>query len=250
MRNDLAGKGVFITGSSSGIGLAVAELCLERGAFVGGLALEPTPIAHERFVGFEGSVADEASVQQAVDATARAAERLDGVVCNAGIMTPGSIEDVTAVDLRRHLDVNIAGVAWAAKHAFAHLRRSGGGSIVNCASIMAYTAAPKTVAYTTSKAAVLGLTRATALDGAPHGIRCNAVCPGTIDTPMYRRHVDQQADPAAEHDRFSALFPLGRVGKARDVAGVVVFLLGDDSAYMTGSELVVDGGFMIKGTNE
>jgi NAD(P)-dependent dehydrogenase (short-subunit alcohol dehydrogenase family) len=251
----LAGKTLFVTGSGSGIGRAIVDLCLERGANCGGFSAESTELPHERFTGFTGftgfvgDVADEAAIRDAVHATADRFGQLDGVVCNAGIMTPDAIDDLSAADLTRHLDVNVAGMAWPAKHAFDHLKKTG-GSVVLCASIMAYTAAPGAVAYTTTKAASLGLMRSIAMDGAPHGIRCNAVCPGTIDTPMYRRHIDAQVDPDAEHARFSRLFPLGRIGKPRDVAAAVAFLLSDDASYVTGSELIIDGGFMIKGTNE
>lgn len=250
MNTQLANKVVLVTGSGSGIGLGVATLCLQRGARVAGVSLEPTPIEHPHCVGFVGDVADEMTMGRAIDAAVARFGRLDGVVCNAGIMTAGSIESLELASMRQHFEVNLIGMAVACKLAFPHLRRAGGGSIVLCSSIMAYTSAPASVAYTVSKTAALGLMRSIAMDGAAHRVRCNAICPGTIDTPLYRRYIDQQPDPAAVHSKFERMFPLGRIGQPTDIAAAAAFLLSDDSAYMTGSELVVDGGYMISGTNE
>lgn len=246
----LAERVIFVTGASSGIGRAVAQACLAEQARVAGFSLESNPVEHERFVEFVGDVADSDALEAALRATVARHGRLDGVVCNAGMMSPGSIEELKPFALRRHFEVNVIGMAMACKHAFPALRAAGGGSIVLCSSIMAYTAAPASVAYTVSKTAALGLMRAVAVDGAPYGIRCNAVCPGTIDTPMYRRYLAAQPDPDATHARLAHSFPLGRLGQPEDVAGAVVYLLSDASRYVTGAELVVDGGFMISGTNE
>jgi NAD(P)-dependent dehydrogenase (short-subunit alcohol dehydrogenase family) len=249
MGRTLEGKVVVVSGASSGIGLGIARMVLERGGIVCGLSLEQMPFNHERLSTMKCDVTDEPRVKHCIDSAVKRFGRLDGVVSNAGIMISASIESVTVESLRQHFDVNLVGMALLAKHAFPHLKFHG-GSIVNCASIMAYTAAPGSVAYAVSKAAALGLTRAVAMDGAPYAIRCNAVCPGTIDTPLYRRYLATQPDGEALHARFGEKFPLGRIGTPTDVAGVVGFLLSDDASYVTGADYIVDGGFMIKGTND
>jgi NAD(P)-dependent dehydrogenase (short-subunit alcohol dehydrogenase family) len=249
MNDQLAGKVIVVTGAGSGIGLGVTKMILERAGSVCGLSLEPVPMTHARLVGHNCDVTDESAVKRCVDEAVARFGRLDGLCCNAGIMIGSSIDTLTVDALRRHFDVNLVGMALAAKHAFPHLRLRG-GSIVNCASIMAYTAAPGSVAYAVTKAAALGLTRAIAMDGAPHRIRCNAVCPGTIDTPLYRRYLETQPDPETLHKKLNATYPLGRIGTPADVAGLVAFLLSDDSAYITGADFVVDGGYLSKGTND
>lgn len=244
------GKTIIVTGSGSGIGLGIVQLLIERGANVAGISLEETPVDSLRLRSFVGDTADEGFVHKAVAQAADAFGGIDGVVCNAGIMNAGAIDAFETTDFEAHLRVNVMGMAFASRAAFPFMKEAGGGSIVICSSIMAYTAAPQSVAYTTSKTAALGLMRAIAMDGAPHGIRCNAICPGTIRTGMLERYLNRQEDPGEVERAMTAKMPLGRLGKPRDIASVAAFLLSEESAYMTGAELIVDGGFRIRGTND
>ncbi len=242
------GKHILVTGGASGIGAGVARRLTDEGAAVTVLDLEQVGPEATGIDSVVGSVADEEVVREAVLAACDPEGRLHGVVNNAGIMVGASVEQQTLDDWHRMLDVNVAGDMLAAKHAFGPMRAAGGGSIVNCASIMAYNSGPGQLAYSASKAAVLGMTRGIAMDGAPDGIRCNAVCPGTIETPMYERYIAASDDPGAEHQRHIEMYPLGRIGQPSDVAGLVAFLLSDDAAWITGQDFIIDGGYLAQGT--
>ena len=244
------GKHILVTGGASGIGAGIARRLADEGAVVTVLDLDPVGPGETDIGSVVGSVADEPMVREAVLATSDPEGRLHGVVNNAGIMVGASVEQQTLDDWHRMLDVNVAGYMLAAKHAFGPMRAAGGGSIVNCASIMAYNSGPGQLAYSASKAAVLGMTRGIAMDGAPDGIRCNAVCPGTIETPMYERYIAAKDDPEAEHRRHIEMYPLGRIGQPSDVAGLVAFLLSDDAAWITGQDFIVDGGYLAQGTTK
>lgn len=244
------GKVVLISGGASGIGFAVADKCMREGARVAVIDKQPIDLPGPQLLGFRGDVADEAFVKLTVARVHEIWGKVDGLVNNAGIMENQAIDEVTDDHWERHLNVNVKGAMLMIKHVFPLMKAAGQGAIVNCSSIMAYTSAPRTVAYTVSKTAILGLTRAVAMDGAPHRIRANTVCPGTVDTPLYRRYLETLEDPAAAHARFNDMYPLGRIGTPEDVANVCGFLLSDEAKWITGQSFIVDGGYSIKGTNE
>ncbi len=246
----LDGKHVLVTGGASGIGAGVVRRLTEEGAQATVLDLDPVESHLTGIRSVQGDVADEEAVRESIRVAVDRDGRLHGVVNNAGIMLGNPVDRLSLDEWHRMLDVNVAGDMLAAKHAFGPMRRAGGGSIVNCASIMAYNSGPGQLAYSASKAAVLGLTRGIAMDGAPYGIRCNAVCPGTIETPMYERYLATQDDPAAEHRRTIGMYPLGRLGRPADVAGLVAFLLSDDAAWITGQDFIIDGGYLAQGTTK
>ncbi len=239
---------ILVTGGASGIGAGIARRLADEGAQVTVFDLQPVGPDAVGIVSVQGSVADETAVREAVRVAAGEEGRLHGLVNNAGVMGPGVIDRLDFDEWHQVLDVNVGGYMLAAKHAFGPMRAAGGGAIVNCSSIMAFSSGPGQAAYSASKSAVLGLTRGVAMDGAPHGIRCNAVCPGTIETPMYERHLARQDDAEAEHQRHLELYPLGRLGQPQDVAGLVAFLLSDDAAWITGQDFIIDGGFLAAGT--
>ncbi|MEM7576553.1 MAG: SDR family oxidoreductase [Planctomycetota bacterium] len=243
-------RNYLVTGGASGIGAGIVARLRHEGARC--VVLDPgysSALSDRSLTGIKGSVADETAVAHAFNLLIQQFGRLDGVVNNAGVLTHGPVEDMTWNDWRHSLDINLGGCFLMAKYAMPHLRRSR-GTIVNCASIMAYNSAPGAAAYSAAKSAILGLTRGLANDGAADGVRANAVCPGTIETPMLDRYLAKKHDPAAERDRLTAQYPLGRLGKPDDVAGLVAFLLSDDAAWITGQDFIIDGGFLSRGTND
>ncbi|PZF86274.1 SDR family NAD(P)-dependent oxidoreductase [Jiangella anatolica] len=246
-----------VTGGSSGIGLAAVELLAERGARVVFCGIEPSEVnaAEERLAALghrvAGVAADVTSEQDMHDLMARAAEwfgTVDVLVASAGVQTYGAVAD-TAVGLwDRTLDTNLKGAFLAAKAAIPRLRTRG-GAIVLVSSVQATIAQTTVAAYTSSKAGLNALARSIAVDEAPYGIRANAVCPGSVDTPMLRASAAGHSDGTPEAidavlGRWGRMHPLGRVARPREVAEAIAFLASDRASFITGTELRVDGGLL------
>lgn len=239
----LDGRRILVTGAGSGIGRATAEHLAVEGAEALAADLDLTgaqATAAETGGGaFRLDVADRASWRAVLAETGP----LDGLANCAGVDVPGdNIEDCSPQAWRRAMAVNLDG-AFLATQAVARKMIADGrpGSIVNISSVLGIVADGETVSYGASKAAVRGLTASAALALAEHGIRCNAVHPGYIRTPMTERWL---ADLPGGEEALTALHPIGRLGEPADIARLVAFLLGDDSSYVTGSELAVDGGYL------
>jgi 3alpha(or 20beta)-hydroxysteroid dehydrogenase len=164
---------------------------------------------------------------------------LDGLVNNAGVYRPRDIPSTDEAIMRLHFEANQLGVALGMRYAIPHLQRRGGGSIVNISSTTGLQGIPNHLAYAATKWAVRGMTKVAAIELAPLRIRVNSVHPGLIDTSML------ESRPREDLLRRAETIPLGRMGTCSDVAGVVLFLLSDESAYMTGAELSVDGGISL-----
>lgn len=234
----LDGKVAVVTGAASGIGRAVAERFLAEGASVvaGDLrqAELPGDPQHWRAARCDVTVEDDLA------ALVGAADDLGplGVLVNcAGISAKIPIEDMPASDWQRVMGVNLTGSAFAIKHAVPAMRRHGGGSIVNIASLAAFsTASLHNTVYAASKGGIVSLTRALVYELSPHGIRVNAVAPGIIDTPILR------ARSAGWFAERAGRIPLGRLGSVADMADVVTFLASSASSYITGQTIVADGG--------
>ncbi|MCH8226089.1 MAG: glucose 1-dehydrogenase [Chloroflexi bacterium] len=244
----LDGKVAIISGGARGQGAAEARMFAREGAKVvigDVLDAEGTRVAAE--ISESGGdalyvhldVTQEEDWRSAVEAAVSSFGKLDILVNNAGIWRRGRVEDTTVEDWDMIMDVNAKGVFLGTKLAIPEMRKAGGGSIINISSTAGLVGGPRSSAYTASKGAVRLFTKATAVQYAREGIRANSVHPGPIDTPMI-----QQVWQGEEQSREAALArtPLGRIGTPEDIAYGVLFLASDESSFMTGSELVIDGG--------
>jgi len=235
---NLSGKNAFITGGASGIGLAVAKRYLADGVNVAIADLQDNAALDVKgALFFHTDVADPSSVEHAFAAAQQSLGKLDIVVNNAGIAPETGLIDQTDVDAARAtIDVNLNGVMWGLR--FAPACMNDGGSIINTASAAATLGFPTYGPYAASKAGIVGLTRTAAIDLGPRGIRVNAVCPGTVTTPM-------QPDDDTESQFMLLASPLGRLGSTDDLVGVYHFLAADESSWMTGQAVYVDGGITL-----
>jgi NAD(P)-dependent dehydrogenase (short-subunit alcohol dehydrogenase family) len=244
----LAGKTALITGAAAGLGRVAAELFAREGARVvvadvadGGPTVDAIRDAGGEATTVAMDVADDDSVRAAIAHAVDAFGRLDVLYNNAGI-SPGDDDGPTNTSdetWQRVLDVNVTGVARCCRWGIPALLASGGGSIVNVASFVAHLgAATPQIAYTASKGAVLSMTREIAVIYARQGIRCNALCPGPVLTPLLAKFLDDDA----KRQRRLVHIPMGRFGEAIEIANGALFLASDESSFMTGQSLLIDGG--------
>ena len=246
----LDGKVALITGGASGMGRVAAALFAREGARV-----VLTDVADEagedtakgildsggEAAYVHADVSNEADARAMIDAAVTRFGKLDVLYNNAGVMLgeDGSVDTTDETVWDRTLAINVKGVAFGCKYGVPAMIAGSGGSIINVASFVAWMgAATSQTAYTASKGAVLAMTREIAVEFARRGIRCNALCPGPIDTPLL---AELLSDPAKRQRRFVHI-PMGRLGRAEELAKAALFLASDDSSYMTGASLIVDGG--------
>ncbi len=242
------GKVAIVTGGTSGIGKATVDLFLREGAkvLIADISPEGEKACSELVArGYDAiyrqtDVAQEDQVAAMVKAAMDRWQRLDIMVANAGIGGVGRADEIEGGDWERVIGVNMTGVWLCTKYAVPAMRFNGGGVIVNMASVMGLVAPPGAVPYAASKGAVINLTRATAVDHAEDGIRINAVCPGHLEAPTSRGGADARARDSGD---LRARYPIGRLGRPQDVANAIAFLASDDAAFITGTSLVVDGGY-------
>lgn len=249
----LSGKVAIVTGGATGIGLGSAEALAADGAHVVlfGPEQEPLELAASRLGGdgVPGDVSKSADVARLFAEVESKHGRVDIVVNSAAIQPYGTVETMEEAEWDRVLAVNLKGIYLTSHHAVPLMRRSGGGAIVNIASVQGIACQTNLAAYVASKGAVLALTRAMALDHARDNIRVNAVCPGSVDTPMLRFAASQNLDGQTEDEvvaSWGAAHPIGRVGTPEDVGNLVAFLAGPKAAFCTGGEYKVDGGLLAK----
>jgi NAD(P)-dependent dehydrogenase (short-subunit alcohol dehydrogenase family) len=239
--SELDGLVAVVTGGASGIGAAIAARLGAAGAQVAALDLRPEG-AGEGVLALAADVADDASVRAAVQQVIDRFGRIDLVVNNAGIGAQGTVEDNDDAEWQRVFDINVFGMVRVSRATLPHLRRSPAAAIVNTCSVAATAGLPQRALYSSTKGAVLALTRAMAADHLREGIRVNCVCPGTADTPWVGRLLDSAEDPEAERRALAARQPHGRLVSADEVAHAVAYLLSPSAGSTTGVALAVDGG--------
>jgi NAD(P)-dependent dehydrogenase (short-subunit alcohol dehydrogenase family) len=236
-----------VTGVGSGLGRELArELALEGARVLGCDVNDVEGAATMEGIGAyqHADVARERDVEELVAEAVRRFGTLDVMVNNAAIQIEEELAETTEEQLDQILAVNLKGVFFGCKHAVRAMRGGNGGSIVNIASILGLVADGILAAYCAAKGGVLGITRATAVRYGADGIRCNAVCPGDIDTPLVAAYFQTAPDPAALRAEVEREYPLGRIAQPREIARAVVFLASDDSSFMSGQPLIVDGGLL------
>jgi NAD(P)-dependent dehydrogenase (short-subunit alcohol dehydrogenase family) len=247
----LSGKTAFITGGGTGIGRACALVFASEGAQVAiaGRRKEPLDgVAREigaaggRALAIECDVVDGQAVQSAIATVARQLNGLHIVVNNAGAIVVGSVEETSDKDWNLVMATNLTGTFIVSRAAIPELRQTGGGSIVNIGSYLGMAGRRQRAAYCAAKAGVMGLTRAMALDHAQDKIRVNCICPAMIETEMATQSLSKAPDPEAARRQRIAEIPLGRLGKPEDVAMMAVYLASDESSWVTGVSLPLDGG--------
>lgn len=250
MTTGFSGKVVLVTGGAAGIGEATARAFAAEGARVVvsdvAEAAGSAVVADIRKAGGEATfvacdVSQAAEVKALIQGIMDSYGRLDCAFNNAGIdIEDSKLADGSEDDFDRLMDVNVKGVWLCMKHEIAAMVGQGGGAIVNTASVAGLGAAPKMAVYSASKHAVIGLTRSAAVEYARRGIRVNAVCPAVIDTDMFRRAAE--ADPR-KRENAMAMHPVGRLGRAEEIAAAVLYLCSDGAAFSTGVALPLDGGY-------
>lgn len=241
------GRVAAVTGGASGIGAATARRLSAEGAHVwlldrDGAAATALAEQLDAADAIEVDVADAGAVGAAVDRIIERHDRLDVMIANAGVTLEASIWDTTPDQLARVIDVNLSGAFHCAARALASMVAHSGGSVVFTSSDAGLVGWPSQAAYCATKGALVALTRAAAIDAAPHNVRVNCVCPAFTATPLVDAWLAQAADPEATRAEIAAEAPLGRIASPDEVAAAIVFLASDEARFITGVALPVDGG--------
>jgi NAD(P)-dependent dehydrogenase (short-subunit alcohol dehydrogenase family) len=246
-------KAVIVTGGALGIGAAVCEILAERGASVAILDWDEKAgnETGDRIVAAGGkaifekvNVADFEAVSAAAERARKTFGRVDSLVVSAGIQRYGTATSTDDAQWDEVLGVNLRGAWNASRAAIPFMKEQGGGTIVNVSSVQALASQQNVLAYTVSKHGLLGLTRSIAMDFAHDNIRANAVCPGTVDTPMLKWAASLDPNPESVYESCNRMHPLGRIAQPREIAEVVAFLAHAHSSFVTGAVWTVDGGLL------
>lgn len=247
----LKGKVAIVTGGSSGIGESTAILFAREGAKVviaardvvkGDEVVNKIRGDGGEAVFFKTDVSNENDIKTLIAQTIFKYKKIDILFNNAGIELQKPVTETTGEELNKILDVNLKGVFYGCKYAIPYMIKNKRGSIINTASAAGVVGYPNLAAYCASKGGVVLLTKEMALDYAKHNIRVNAVCPGAIETPMIKRFISKSPHPNATEKQMAEMHPLGRMGKPEEVANAVLFLASDESSFVTGQAMLVDGG--------
>lgn len=244
---------MIVTGGASGIGKSTAEMFLEEGAKVAiadvSEKLGKATVDNLKKKGYHpilivGDVSKAKDAKRIVKETMKEFGRIDVLFNNAGILVEGTVESVSEEDWDRIMAINVKGVFLMGKEVVPIMLKQKGGAIVNTASCSGLVGDRSAIAYNTSKGAVVLMTKCLALDYAQKNIRVNCVCPGEIDTPMFRQEARTRNMPVEEYRKeLSQCHPIGRLGIPEEVASAVLFLASDDASFITGAAFSVDGGY-------
>lgn len=238
-------KTVVITGAAKGIGSSCAKVFLDAGANVALLDIDfIIPQTDEKSLSIVCDVSDEEQVKNAMEKIQHHFGSIDYLVNNVGIQRYGSVTETTSSEWDFVMNTNLKSFFLCSKYAIPHMLKSNKGVVINISSVQAFVSQQNVSAYTTAKTAILGLTRSIAVDYAPN-IRCVAVCPGTIDTPMLRDAIALSPDPASVLDECIDMHLTKRIGSPEEVAELVKYLCDDKSSFITGQAFRIDGGLGI-----
>jgi NAD(P)-dependent dehydrogenase (short-subunit alcohol dehydrogenase family) len=245
----------IVTGGGSGIGRATAQLFAEEGATVVVVdwhkEVGEATAGAIRDLGLKAEfryadVSKAEDVDAMVSTTVNKYRRLDILFNNAAVQIVSKLAETTEDQWDRIHSVNLKGVFLCCKYAVREIIQSGGGSIINMASILGFVGDPDLAAYCAAKGGVIALTKAAALSYGPEGVRVNCICPGDVETPLLKAYFDKDSNPQKLRGEVSSKYALRRVASPQEIAKVAVFLASDDSSFITGGTLVVDGGLTIK----
>jgi NAD(P)-dependent dehydrogenase (short-subunit alcohol dehydrogenase family) len=235
-----------VTGAAKGMGKAIAEALFREGASVAGLDVDPVGGAVTDAFGDRGrfvrcDVARAGEVEKAFEEVRRCFGGVDILINNAGIQYYGTVTETTEAEWDTVLNINLKSAFLCARQAIPSMLERGRGVVINVASVQSFMSQNKVAAYTTSKTALLGLSRSIAVDYAPR-IRCIAVCPSTVDTPMLQDAVRESPDPGEVLRECDEMHLMKRIARPEEIAELVVFLCSDKAAFMTGQPVRIDGG--------
>jgi len=247
----LADKVAIITGAAGGIGRATAILFAQEGAKV--VVVDYAPEGGQETVEMirrdggeaifvETDISKAAAVEKMVQKVVETYGRIDVLFNNAAVTIPASVVDATEEVWDKTMDIDLKGVFLPSKYAIPHMIRGGGGAVVNTASMCGLVASRNQAPYSAAKGGVIALTRQMAIDYASHNIRVNSICPSEVRTPMFLGFINRAPDPEKKMQELVARIPLGRVAEPEELARAALFLASDESSYITGVTLPVDGG--------
>jgi dihydroanticapsin dehydrogenase len=242
------GRACVVTGAGSGIGRAIAVRLAEEGGLVvcadidGGAAEETASSIGGSASAVATDVSDPRAVEAMIDRCAELHGRVDVLVNNAGVNIPGVLHEVPDEVIDKTLAVNVKGAIYGCRAAIPHMLSGDGGSIVNISSVNGIVSEPFLAVYSASKGAVVMLTKGVALDYAKQNIRCNAICPGWVDTPINYAHAEMLGGLRHVYDTIDSFQPIGRPGRPEEIAHVALFLASDEASFMTGAIVSADGG--------
>ena len=252
MGDRLAGRVCIVTGAGSGIGRASAIRFAEEGARVTCVDLNRDAVeATAREIGDQAvavaaDVSDAAQVRAYTDGTVERWGALHVAFNNAGVNIPGVFHEVPDEVVDRTINVNLKGCIYGCRYAIPHMLRAGGGSLINTSSVNGVVAEPFLTIYAASKGGIVMLSRGIALDYAKQRIRCNALCPGWVDTPINYAHAEMLGGLQEVYATIDSFQPIGRPGEPREVANVALFLASEESSFVTGAVILADGGMTAK----